>query len=254
MTALTTLEDPYATTGMGADGKSYQVHLSQEVYAHDCAKLVRRLMSMGYVPDLIIPVARGGLVTYVNTDKAFRDTGLDIGYFPIWTRSYSSEAEGQRTKEVKTKFIPKAAEVIKGLEPSFEFEANPNGVVVAKRRKISERKNVLIVDDVDDQLNTAYVIEKELAKNGVDMKRVRRAVPYRKPYAADPDVIDHVTMATYAHDFHKREGQGCWIVFPSENEEKYPDLFKISEDIASKGTDVTLKDLNKAILSLRTML
>lgn len=130
--------------------------LAWDTFGSACKKLAKDVIDSGYIPDLVLCIARGGM-----------GVGGTIAY-----------AMG-----VKNCFAI-SVEYYTGIDQRLDIP-----VILAPALDANELKglNVLVVDDVSDTGNTLQLVMETCKKQ---VKEIRSAVLYKKPTSIiDPDYI-----------------------------------------------------------------
>ena len=146
-------------------------------------KLASKIIDSKYVPDIIVPIYRGGAPIGIAIDEFFRYKKLEVKNIIISSSSYFN---GKQKRNVK----------FTGLDSLVS--------------KINSKTEVLFIDDLYDTGNTLNTLIKKLNKKLEFKIKYRIAVVYYKPEKNLHNIVP---------DFYLQEIPGdSWIVFPHELE------------------------------------
>lgn len=156
------------------------VFLSPNEFQSDCWTLGKKLLAVGWKPDYLIGLWRGGAWPCVSVDEYFRAHGWKAECIPLKCWSYT----GIDANAGEVKFFL-GEETFAALKPGAK---------------------VLVVDDVFDTGKTAEAVLSRLAAHGFEAKF---AAVYYKPAK---------NVSTRVPDVYAKELGSEWIVFPTDYE------------------------------------
>ena len=185
---------------INVEGGFYKVRLSLEEYERDSIKMAERMLGSGFVPDMIIPIGRGGFLPYLFIEKLLEGMVYRPDVFPIVTNSYTGT--GKRKDDIDIFLVEEAIETIRGKRPDI------------KHGNRAPHERILLIDDVDDQLLTARAVTNKLT-SAIPDADIRRAVVYRKPYAKRTDASEPFPTINFEIEYIDGDPKKCWIVFPT---------------------------------------
>lgn len=156
-----------------------KLYVSADDLLNDSFALGHRVLSSGFIPQVLIALWRGGTPVGVAVQELFAYFGHDHLHFPVKTSHYRGIE--QRHNQVS----------IEGLDPLWAT--------------LTSNSRILVVDDVFDTGITIDQVMAVIEKQAPDCD-VRAAVPYFKPK-------NNLTERTPDYYLHTTDQ---WIVFPHE--------------------------------------
>lgn len=157
-----------------------KTYITAQQLLDDSLELAALVLDSGFRPDLIIGIWRGGTPVGIALQEVLAFAGLDSDHFAIRTASYAGIGE-------------RSGVVIDGLE--------------YVTRQLTERPDILLVDDVyDTGLSLQAVKNRLLQLSGEQQPDIRLATPWYKPGNNRTGVVP---------DYHLHATDD-WLVFPHE--------------------------------------
>ena len=157
-------------------------YISAEDLLQDSFLLAKKIFDLGYHPDHIIGIWRGGSPIAIAIHEYFDYMGVESQHHPVKISSYTDI--DQQKKQI----------LIKGLSDLLD--------------PIKFGEKILIVDDVLDTGRSLAALLRELANKNIDLQpqRCKIACPWYKPTR---------NLTSIKPDFYLRTTHD-WLVFPHE--------------------------------------
>ena len=157
-------------------------YISAEDLLQDSFLLAKKIFDLGYHPDHIIGIWRGGSPIAIAIHEYFDYMGVESQHHPVKISSYTDI--DQKKKQI----------LIKGLSDLLD--------------PIKFGEKILIIDDVLDTGRSLAALLRELANKNIDLQpqRCKIACPWYKPTR---------NLTSIKPDFYLRTTYD-WLVFPHE--------------------------------------